>query len=111
SGFYVRFYLAGVAVCGLRYRCLCKTDRRLARLQQHDNGLRPGRSGASCLRPPPQSVRRPYSSFGSRVARRIQPVVATPLIMEVFYGTTSGVDAEVDRARGDALTRCAVTSV
>lgn len=42
---------------------------------------------------------------------RIQPVVATPLIMGVLHGTTYRVDAEVNGARTDALARCAVASV
>lgn len=41
---------------------------------------------------------------------RIQPVVATPLIMEVFGGSTCGVDEEADRARSDALTRRSIAS-
>jgi putative SOS response-associated peptidase YedK len=42
--------------------------------------------------------------------RRIQPVVATPLIQEVFHGSRSGMDIEINWARSDALSRCSFAS-
>src|SRR5690606_25360764 len=98
-------------VRGLRHRCVCQAHRGLAHELADDHRLRARCPGAGALRPAPRSSRRPCPSFGSRFAGRIQPVVATPLVMEVLYGTTSGVDAEVDWARCDALARCAVTSL
>lgn len=68
----------GWAICGLYYRRLCKTDCRLASLQQHDDGLRLGCSGTSCLRPSPNAVRWPYPSFGSRVAIRVHSLFRAP---------------------------------